>query len=253
MPAMAIRFVEAMALLPVRQLPQGAEWLYEVKLDGYRALILKSGEQVEIRSRNDRDLTRSYPRVAEAAKGLKARSAVVDGEIVALGPEGRPAFQALQHRGSHPNHRTVFYAFDLLNLDGKELPDEPLTRRKAMLSKVLAGSELLLSQELPGRAADIFEAARALGLEGVVAKRRDSAYEPGERSGVWQKLKLELSQEFVVGGYRPGSARSTRCWWATTTGGSCTSPGRSRRGSWRTCGASCSGSCSRCTRAGARS
>ena len=90
--ATPLRFVEPMALLPVRELPQGAQWLYEVKLDGYSAVILKSGERVEIRSRNDRDLTRSYPQVAEAGRQLKAKSAVVDGEIVALDPrDARPS------------------------------------------------------------------------------------------------------------------------------------------------------------------
>jgi bifunctional non-homologous end joining protein LigD len=89
-------------------------------------------------------------------------------------------------------------------LNGSDLTGEPLTERRARLMPVVDDSGLLLSQELPGRLSDIIEAIRGLGLEGVVAKRRDSIYESGERSGAWQKLKLELQQEFVVGGYRPG-------------------------------------------------
>jgi bifunctional non-homologous end joining protein LigD len=193
-----------MALQLVKQLPQGAEWLYEIKLDGYRALILKNGEKLEIRSRNDRDLTATYPSIAEAGRKLKATSAIVDGEIVALDSQGRPSFQALQHRGNQSEHQIVFYAFDLLNLNGTDFTGEPLTKRKARLVPVVDDSGLLLSQEKPGKLPDIIEAVRKLGLEGVVAKRRDSTYEPGERSGAWQKLKLELQQEFVVGGYRPG-------------------------------------------------
>jgi bifunctional non-homologous end joining protein LigD len=197
-------FVTPMAAQVVQELPQGDGWLYEIKLDGYRGLLIKDGQRVELRSRNHRDLTRTYPSIVQAARRLKAEQAVVDGEIVALDGQGRPDFQALQHRGTQPHHRIVFYAFDLLHLDGAALTTEPLVKRREQLRKVLKGSELLLSQELPGTPAAIVEAVRGLGLEGVVAKRKDSVYEPGERSGAWQKLKLELSQEFVVGGYRPG-------------------------------------------------
>jgi bifunctional non-homologous end joining protein LigD len=200
----SIGFLEPMALKPVSELPEGPEWLYEVKLDGYRALILKDRDRVEIRSRNDRDLTRAYPPVATAGRALNAQRAIVDGEIVALDSKGRPSFQALQHRGVAAGHQLVFYAFDLLHVDGTDLTREPLIERRARLPKVVDESGLLLSQELPGRLSDILQAVRDLGLEGVVAKRRDSIYEPGERSGAWQKLKLELQQEFVVGGYRSG-------------------------------------------------
>jgi bifunctional non-homologous end joining protein LigD len=197
-------FLEPMAARVVKRLPDGDEWLYEVKFDGYRALLIKDGKQVEIRSRKDNDLTRTYPGIAESASRLNAARAVIDGEIVAIDAQGRPSFQALQHRGSNPHHQIVFYAFDLLHLDGLDLTVEPLLDRRAPLPALLDGSGLLLSRALPGTPSAIVEAARSLGLEGVVAKRKDSPYEPGERSGAWQKLKLELSQEFVVGGYRPG-------------------------------------------------
>jgi bifunctional non-homologous end joining protein LigD len=101
----------------------------------------------------------------------------------------------------------VFYAFDLLHLDGKDLTAEPLLKRKAWLPRLVEGSGLLMSVELPGTAAAIAEAVRGLGLEGGIAKRKGSLYEPGERSDNWQKLKLENQQEFVIGGYRAGSIR----------------------------------------------
>jgi DNA ligase D-like protein (predicted ligase) len=192
-----------MAAQVVKQLPEGAEWLYELKFDGYRALLLKDGKRVEIRSRNDKNLTRMYPAVAAAAFQLKRDQVTLDGEIVAIDAHGRPSFQALQHRGSHPAHQIVFYAFDVLHLDGHDLLQEPLSRRKARLPALLEGSTIRLSQELVGTAADVVQAVKDVGLEGVVAKRRDSLYMPGERSGAWQKLKLERQQEFVVGGYRP--------------------------------------------------
>ena len=198
-------FVTPMAAQVVKRLPEGDEWIYELKFDGYRALIIKDEQRVELRSRKNKDLTEMYPGIAAAGLRLKADQAVVDGEIVALDTQGSPSFQALQHRGSHPGHQIVFYAFDVLHLDGKDLTAEPLLKRRARLPRVLDGSGLLPSEELPGTVAAIVEAVRGLGLEGVIAKRKDSLYEPGERSDAWQKLKLENQQEFVIGGYRPGS------------------------------------------------
>lgn len=110
----AATFVTPMAAQSVTQLPQGDDWLYEIKLDGYRALILKDGKRIQIRSGNDKDLTRMYPRLAAAALQFKADTVVIDGEIVALGPDGKPSFQALQHRRSNPGRQIVFYAFDVL-------------------------------------------------------------------------------------------------------------------------------------------
>lgn len=199
-------FIEPMAAQNVKELPEGDDWTYELKFDGYRALLLKDGEQLQIRSRNNKDLTRMYPSVAAAGVRLNADRAIVDGEIVAVDAQGRPSFQALQHRGSHPGHRIVFYAFDVLHLNGRDLTGEPLHQRRARLRGLLDHSGVLLSQELTGTAADVLRAVQALGLEGVIAKRRDSHYEPGERANHWLKLKLDRQQEFVIGGYRPGPA-----------------------------------------------
>jgi DNA ligase D-like protein (predicted ligase) len=189
----------------VQALPEGANWIYEVKFDGYRALLLKDVDGAQVRSRNDKDLTASYPSVHAAALRLKARTAVVDGEVVALDARGHPSFQALQHRAAHPGYAIVFYAFDLLVRDGEDLTRVPLTERKARLAEVVDGSGILISQALPGSAAEVIDAVRGLGLEGVIAKRKDSAYQPDLRTDAWVKLKLDKQQEFVVGGYRPGS------------------------------------------------
>ena len=200
----ALAFVVPMAAQPVKQLPEGPEWLYELKLDGYRALLIKDGARVELRSRNDRNLTRIYPAIAAAGLRLKAERLVLDGEIVALGPDGRPSFRALQQRGENPTHQIVFYVFDVLHVDGRDVTCEPLTQRRARLPAIIdQDATLRLSQELPGRAADVVNAVRAMGLEGIIAKRKDSIYQPGERSADWVKLKLDQQQEFVVGGYRP--------------------------------------------------
>jgi bifunctional non-homologous end joining protein LigD len=201
----APRFVEPMAARLVTALPEGPEWLYEAKLDGYRALIIKDGPRVQVRSRNDKDMSRTYPSVTAGGRKLVADQAIVDGEVVAVDADGRPSFQALQHRGARPNHAIAFYAFDLLHLNGRSLMDEPLEHRRAALPDILEGTGLLLSIELPGTASEVAEVVRSLGLEGVVAKKRRSRYTPGERTSNWFKLKLDKQQEFVVGGYRPGA------------------------------------------------
>jgi bifunctional non-homologous end joining protein LigD len=198
-------FIEPMAARAVAHLPEGADWLYELKLDGYRALLRKSGAQIHILSRKDNDLTASYPSVAAAALQLRPKRLLIDGEIVAIDASGRPSFQALQHRSRH-RAQIVYYAFDLLHLDDSDLTRRPLEQRRAQLARVLGESGILMSQELPGTAQQVIAAVRAAELEGVVAKRRGSVYAPGERSGHWVKLKLDRQQEFVIGGYRPSGS-----------------------------------------------
>jgi bifunctional non-homologous end joining protein LigD len=202
-------FVSPMAAVAVKQLPEGEEWLYEVKFDGYRVLLIKDGVRVQLQSRNHKDLTPMYPRVVAAALSLRADQAIIDGEIVALHERGRPAFQALQHRSSHPKHHIVLYAFDVLYLDGRDLTGEPIERRRAVLPELVGENAVIrISDDLPGSASQVIAAARSLGLEGVIAKRRGSTYQPGERSKDWLKLKLENQQEFVIGGFRPDGRSS---------------------------------------------
>jgi bifunctional non-homologous end joining protein LigD len=193
-----------MAARVVDRLPEGDEWMYEVKFDGYRALLLKNGDRVQIRSRNDKDLTITYPTVAAAGRRLNAPQAVIDGEIVAVDASGRPSFQALQHRSAHPQHSIAFYAFDLLHLSGEDLTAFTLQDRRAKLPDLLDESGILMSMELTGTSQQVIEAVQGIGLEGVIAKRRRSRYTPGDRNTDWVKLKLDRQQEFVVGGYRPG-------------------------------------------------
>ena len=197
-----MRFVPPMAALLVDKLPSGDEWLYEAKFDGYRALVLKDGAKVRILSRKGNDLTATYPAIQRAAEGLKAKSAVLDGEIVAFDESGRPSFQQLQHRAAKGT-AIRYFAFDLLELDGKNLQAASLETRRTALRELVAGSDLDFSEELAGTAAQVIHAVTQVGLEGVVAKRRDSRYEPGRRSGAWRKLKLQHRQEFIIGGYKP--------------------------------------------------
>ena len=191
-----------MAALPVDALPTGPEWLYEAKFDGYRALALRHGARVKLLSRKGNDLTADYPSVRDAVAALSATSAVIDGEIVAFDQQGRPSFQQLQHRSAKPA-AIRYFAFDLLELNGAAWLSKPLAERRAALQKLVAGSAVEFSDELPGTTDQIIDAIGEVGLEGVVAKRRDSRYEPGKRSGLWQKFKVRHRQEFVVGGYKP--------------------------------------------------
>lgn len=195
-----------MLALPGTTLPTGPEWSYEVKWDGYRALIEKRGSRVVIRSRRAADLTGTYPAVAAAARTIDATDAILDGEIVALDAEGRPSFQALQHRQPAGRFSIAYYAFDILARDGRDLTGQPLAVRRRHLAEVVGSSDLLLSEPLPGTADQIVDTIRSFGLEGVIAKRLDSRYEPGHRSGAWMKVKFATRQEFVIGGFRPNGS-----------------------------------------------
>ena len=194
--------IPPMLAVAAKSLPAGREWSYEVKWDGYRAQAVKRGASVSLVSRNGKDLTRQFPSIASDAQTIDAADAVVDGEIVALDEHGRPSFQALHHWDT-AGLALVYYAFDLLHLNGRDLVREPLERRRSLLKQIVAGSRLLLSEPLPGTPAEIAVAVKEMNLEGVVAKRRDSVYEPGKRSDAWVKVRFARRQEFVVGGFKP--------------------------------------------------
>jgi ATP-dependent DNA ligase len=200
-----LRPVQPMMAVSAAVLPSGPDWTYEVKWDGYRAQVVKNGAAVSLVSRNLKTITRQFPTVADAAAGLAPKAALIDGEIVALDPAGRPSFQALHHL-STSGFSLVYYAFDLLHLDGRDLMRAPLEERRAALRDAVAGSGVLLSEPLPGTPRQIEAAVRHLQLEGVVAKRRRSRYEPGRRSDAWVKVRLAKHQELVIGGYKPNSS-----------------------------------------------
>jgi bifunctional non-homologous end joining protein LigD len=209
-----------MAALLVDELPTGDEWLYEAKFDGYRALALKDGARVTLLSRKGNDLTADYPSVRDAVAALKATSALLDGEIVAFDEAGRPSFQHLHHRSARPA-AIRYFAFDLLHVDGKDLHREPLSSRRAMLEKMLANADVVFSAELPGSPEDVIQAVTDVGLEGVVAKRRDSPYESGKRSGAWQKFKVQLARSSSSVATSLKTATSSRSSSAITRTGSC--------------------------------
>lgn len=198
-------FVEAMQCQPVVELPEGDDWTYEIKFDGFRCLAIKLGKKVQLWSRNQKSFTARYPEVVAALSALPGDFAM-DGELVALDAEGRPSFNLMQNSGREAT-AVHFYAFDLINYEGEELLREPIEKRRELLNGLLsqASEPLRLSPLLDASTETILAAVQELGLEGVVGKRLGSVYEPGERSGAWVKRRLNLEQEFVIGGYVPGT------------------------------------------------
>jgi DNA ligase D-like protein (predicted ligase) len=190
--------------LAVPDLPDGSQWEYELKLDGYRAIGLKARGRALLLSRNGKDFTRRFQPVARALEALPDET-VIDGEVVALDETGRPSFNLLQNYATS-EYTLVFYAFDLLMLAGKNLMREPLkVRRELLRTKVMPtlAEPIRLSETLQASPGHLIHAVREQGLEGIVAKRRDSPYEPRRRSGAWVKMRVNKGQELVIGGYIP--------------------------------------------------
>jgi len=198
------KFIEPMLLLRTEKLPESADFQYELKFDGYRALAIKSGGKIQLRSRNDNDFNARYPGIVKALAPLPDDT-VIDGEVVALDPEGKPSFNLLQNHGSSgaPLH---FFIFDLLVLKGRDVMGKSLTERRELLEMHIfpkMEEPIRYSPVLEAGLKDLIRSVKAQGLEGLVAKRRDSKYEPGLRSGAWLKMRVNQGQELVIGGYTP--------------------------------------------------
>jgi ATP-dependent DNA ligase len=198
------KFIEPMDCLPVSKLPEGPQWVYEIKLDGYRAVAVKAGGKVTLFSRNHKPFTKRFPLIVEGLADLPDET-VIDGEIVALDVAGRPDFNLLQNFRDAAS-RIVYYVFDVLVYQNRDLTHLPLNeRRELMFSALKLRSNRVFASEFFEVSAQIMlQSAREQGLEGIVGKRRDSLYEPGTRSKYWVKYRLNLGQEFVIGGFTPG-------------------------------------------------
>ncbi len=196
--------------------PDGTGWAYEFKWDGVRALVFVNGGRVRATTRNDKDLTATFPELRAIGEFLGSRSVVLDGELVAFDEQARPSFGRLQHRlhVSSPAEVTrrsrdvpaSYLAFDLLYLEGRLLLARPYDERRALLEslQLKGGSFATPPSFTENPAADVLATSRDQGLEGIVAKRRVSAYVPGSRNGNWAKVKNFRTQEVVVGGWTSG-------------------------------------------------
>jgi DNA ligase D-like protein (predicted ligase) len=203
----AARFIAPMLLLRADTLPDDGRWEYQLKLDGYRAIAFKTRGQLHLRSRNDSDFNSRYPAVLRGLADLPDET-VVDGELVAFDEEGRPSFGALQNAAGAPGVTVIYYVFDLLMLSGTDVMAEPMEQRRRRLEqRVLPrlAEPCRYAGPLDAPLPVLIESVKAQGLEGLVAKRRQSRYEPGQRSGAWLKMRINQGQEFVIGGYTRGT------------------------------------------------
>ena len=199
--------IEPQLASPVDKPPRGGDWLHEIKFDGYRTAVHLSGGEARMITRSGLDWTKRYGELKDELGRLPCREAIIDGEIVVLDEKGIARFSLLQDAlSSGDRHKLVFYAFDLLFLDGWDLTATPLEKRKGLLAQLLAGhvsgrSAIQLSDHVGGDdGAALYERAAELGLEGVVSKRASSPYVPG-RSKTWVKSKALNAGDFVIAGY----------------------------------------------------
>jgi len=195
-----------MYALPVQNLPKGNEWLYEVKFDGYRCLAGREANGVTLWSRRENLFTNQFPHIAQACERLPPNT-LVDGEIVALNENGRVSFSLLQHHRAKAQ-ALVFYVFDVLIYRGRSVLKVPLYFRREVLRKVFQDIKVApigLSESIDAAPTDLMRVVKEFGFEGIVAKRKDSIYEPGKRTGAWVKYRVNREQEFVIGGYTPGN------------------------------------------------
>jgi len=203
--------IHPMLATPTAKAFDNPEWLFEIKWDGYRAVAFIEDGRVRLVSRSQNDLTAQFSELGTLPQFVKAERAILDGEIVALDEEGRPSFSLMQQRtGFQPGKRrlprregvpVIYYAFDLLYLDGFDLRRVALERRKQLLQeRIVSGGVIQFSDHYAEKGLDLFEAAKQRGLEGIVAKKRGGAYQE-KRSSDWLKIKITQRQECVVGGY----------------------------------------------------
>jgi bifunctional non-homologous end joining protein LigD len=205
--------IHPMLATPTAKAFDDPDWLFEIKWDGYRAVAFIEDGRVRLVSRSQTDLTAQFPELGSLPQFVKAQRAILDGEIVALDDEGRPSFSLMQQRtGFQPGKRrlprregvpVIYYAFDLLYIEGLDLRRVALEQRKQLLQDRIKASEsdvIHFSDHYAKKGLDLFEAAKQRGLEGIVAKKRNSAYQE-KRSNDWLKIKITQRQECVIGGY----------------------------------------------------
>jgi DNA ligase D-like protein (predicted ligase)/DNA ligase D-like protein (predicted polymerase)/DNA ligase D-like protein (predicted 3'-phosphoesterase) len=206
--------IEPMLARPTEKLPKSDDYVFEVKWDGLRALISLDEGQVRIYGRNGMDFTKQFPELLIPEQAFRATSALFDGEIVCLQTDGRPVFKDVIHRmhqktdgaidrakGKFP---AVCYVFDCLYLDGRAIVNEPLTRRREWLADAIKKDTAYRVSELVEEGDAFLEAVKQMGLEGVMAKQRNSPYQPGKRSDAWLKIKARQTTECVIIGYTKG-------------------------------------------------
>jgi DNA ligase D-like protein (predicted ligase) len=206
--------VEPMLARAVEKLPDSTDYVYEVKWDGIRALVSLDEGQIRIHGRNRMEFTKPFPELLIAEEAFRATSGLFDGEIVCLEADGRPNFKNVIHRmqqtseggieRARAKHPAVCYLFDCLYLDGRPIINEPLARRREWLADAVKKESAYRVSELVEDGPAFFEAVKEIGLEGVMAKQRNSTYSPGKRTDSWLKIKTRQTTEAVIIGFTRG-------------------------------------------------
>jgi bifunctional non-homologous end joining protein LigD len=199
--AVNLRFSKPMECLSARKLPTGKLWTYEIKLDGFRVEAVRSGEHVILYSKQGKILTGQFIQIALELEKLPPET-VLDGELVALDNDGVPRFNILQNYRSGPAH-LMYFVFDVLVHKGKDVTKLPLSERRNLLRSLVKRGNHVDRAAWSNDLETLEQFAREHNLEGIVAKRANSSYESGRRSGCWVKLRYNCRQEFVIGGYTP--------------------------------------------------
>jgi DNA ligase D-like protein (predicted ligase) len=196
------RFIEPMECKRVATLPEGDDWTYEIKQDGYRAIGLVDGNSAMLFSMSGQDYSSQFRHIAFALQTFRQGDLVLDGEIVALDENGRANFQELQNRRTS-RRPIVYYVFDVLHQNGSDVLDSPLAARRQKLEAIAIhfSDPIRLNPQFHKRLPTLIKEVKRLGLEGIVAKRSSSIYVPGKESDAWQKHRFNLEAEFVIGGY----------------------------------------------------
>ncbi len=200
----SVEYVPQLAT-PTRIPPTGDEWVHEIKLDGYRVGCLITDGRVRLVSRRGLDWTRKFPEIVEAFRALAVNDGLIDGELAVVLPDGHTSFEAMQRAvGSRPPRTgLVYFAFDLIQLEGERIDRLPLEARKARLLELVGPSKsgrIRYTEHVDGPGTDVFEQACRMGVEGIVSKRRDLPYQPGRRDS-WRKIKCLQRDLFVIGGF----------------------------------------------------
>src|SRR5260370_22614941 len=200
------QFIEPMMASVVRDPFDNTDWIFETKLDGFRAIaVIDSAGKARIWSRNRLSLETKFPMVLDVVNQLKLRSTILDGEIVALDKDGVPRFQLLQRWQKRPTAPVVLCLFDLLWSDGRDTTRRTVLQRRARLEQIINPVPgLQVGSYVENRGVDLYRLAKEKGLEGIIAKRKTSPYRPGKRSQDWLKIKARPQQEFVVCGFTEG-------------------------------------------------
>ena len=195
--------------------PDDGNWAYEIKWDGYRTLAFVNDGRVRLQSSNLLDVTAKWPELGDLADGVPAGRAILDGELVVLDDDGRPRFELIQRH----ERQAAYYVFDVLSIEGQDTIELPYEDRRRLLNDLVEpGDNWMVPAHRVGDGAELVEATIARGLEGVMAKRLGTMYQPGKRTPNWRKVKNRTKVEVVIGGYTEGTGNRSSSFGALLVG-----------------------------------